>query len=117
MSVSNQSCLCVRACVYMSGLESDLYRVRPCPIEGSSCGAKLLREGALKTGQPALHLGRAGLLHPHVVARLLVPREYSQPQPAPLCGVMWWELSLEALGEALGHTPLLSSNSWATRDI
>jgi hypothetical protein len=105
MSVgANQSCACVRACFYISGLESDRYRVRPCPIEGSSCGAKLLFEG-----QPALHLGRAGLLHPHVVARLLIPREYSQPQapppsPTPPSGVMWWELSLEAVGDALGHS-------------
>lgn len=96
------------------GLESDRYRVRPCPIEGSSCGAKLLFEGALKTGQPALHLGRAGLLHPHIVARLLVPREPQAPSPSPttLSGVMWWEFSLEALGEALGHSASSSVFEW-----
>jgi hypothetical protein len=47
-----------------------------------------------------VHLGKGGLLHPTVAAKLL------RTDTTPATDIIWWEVSIEAVGEALGYTHL-----------
>jgi len=76
-----------------TGLKSEQCQKTPFPRSGSAFGVNVL----YRDDRPGLflHLGQGGLFHPAVVERLL------GTQTKPLT-VIWWELSLEAVGVALG---------------